>query len=196
MRDVARTMGCNFLESKNGRATACQGFSSDSAEFLFWSKLARTLARSSSHALLCSPNEQYYYYWSKHGSLLNYFWHFLMSVSQCNWRINQKKAQMMFFLPSLLPSLPFLSFLSSLLLACDLHQNRSRKSWKNSPKSVENHMHSSSSLLLILAQQSLLETHVSKSWIPSRQSSKQRRKNESPRGRGTRRRRTTTPVGT
>jgi hypothetical protein len=83
-----------------------------------------------------------------------------------------------------------------LLLACDLHQNRSRKSWKNSPKSVENHMHSSSSLLLILAQQSLLETHVSKSWIPSRQSSKQRRKNESPRGRGTRRRRTTTPVGT
>jgi hypothetical protein len=106
MRDVARTMGCNFLESKSGRATACQGFSSDSAEFLFWSKLARTLARSSSHALLCSPNEQYYYYWSKHGSLLNSFWHFLMSVSQCNWRINQKKAQMIFFLPSLLPSLP------------------------------------------------------------------------------------------
>lgn len=35
MRDVARTMGCNFLESKSGRATACQGFSSDSAEFLF-----------------------------------------------------------------------------------------------------------------------------------------------------------------
>ncbi len=157
MRDVARTMGCNFLESKSGRATACQGFSSDSAEFLFWSKLARTLARSSSHALLCSPNEQYYYYWSKHGSLLNSFWHFLMSVSQCNWRINQKKAQMMFFPPS---SLPFLSFLSSLLLACDLHQNRSRKGWKNSPKSVENHRHSSSSLLLILTQQSRLETHV------------------------------------
>ncbi len=109
MRDVARTMGCNFLESKSGRATACQGFSSDSAEFLFWSKLARTLARSSSHALLCSPNEQYYYYWSKHGSLLNSFWHFLMSVSQCNWRINQKKAQMMFFPPSL-PSFPFLPF--------------------------------------------------------------------------------------
>jgi hypothetical protein len=112
MRDVARTMGCNFLESKNGRATACQGFSSDSAEFLSWSKLARTLARSSSHALLCSPNEQYYYYWSKHGSLLNSFWHFLMSVSQCNWRINQKKAQMMSFLPSFPPflSFPFLPF--------------------------------------------------------------------------------------
>jgi hypothetical protein len=46
MYDMATTMGCNFLESKSGRATACQGFSSDSAESLFQSKLARTLARS------------------------------------------------------------------------------------------------------------------------------------------------------